>query len=170
MKIFADTPKNKFEFETYIEKDDILIIKDDKSIRYDMTPLGNGRYSLIKENKSYIVHLVKNEETYHVHVLGDYFPVKVEDERIRKVKELVKSSQSGPTEKIIKATIPGLVVKINVEAGKTVSEGESLIVLEAMKMENIIKAPCDCKINEISVKENDAVKQNQDLIKMISVD
>ncbi|MGD9488895.1 MAG: biotin/lipoyl-containing protein [Calditrichaceae bacterium] len=169
MKIFADTQKNKFEFESFLKDDDQIVIKNGTEITYDMVSLGDGRYSLIKENKSYLVHLIKKEESYHVHVLGDLFDVHVEDERVRKVKELVEKSAGAPAGQVIKAPIPGLVVKVNVKAGQEVMNGDGLLVLEAMKMENIIKAPYNCLVTEVAVKENTTVQQGQVLIKIKSL-
>ncbi len=169
MKIFADTKKNKFEFESFLKEDDQIVIKNGTEITYDMVSLGDGRYSLIKENKSYLVHLIKKEDSYHVHVLGDLFDVRVEDERVRKVKELVEKSAGAPAGQVIKAPIPGLVVKVNVKAGQEVMSGDGLLVLEAMKMENIIKAPYNCQVTEVAVKENTTVQQGQVLIKIKSL-
>ncbi|MGD9899036.1 MAG: biotin/lipoyl-containing protein [Calditrichaceae bacterium] len=169
MKIFADTKKNKFEFESFLKDDNQIVIKNGSEITYDMVALGDGRYSLIKENKSYLVHLIKKDDSYYVHVLGDLFDVRVEDERVRKVKELVEKSSGAPAGHILKAPIPGLVVKVNVKAGQEVMSGDGLLVLEAMKMENIIKAPYNCLVTEVAVNENTTVQQGQVLIKLKSL-
>ncbi len=168
MKIYATIKEQNFEFENVIEEDERRLLQNGQPVDYDMVALGDGRYSLIKNNRAYIVHLVRNGELSHVHVLGEYFPVQVEDERQRKLKELVKSSHQGPAEQVLKAPIPGLVIKIHAAAGETIAKGDPLLVLEAMKMENIIKAPCDCTVQEVYVSEKDAVQQNQQLLKLVT--
>ena len=60
--------------------------------------------------------------------------------------------------------MPGKIVSINVKDGQKVKSGENLLVLEAMKMENLITASKDAKIKKISVKPNDAVEVDQILI------
>jgi biotin carboxyl carrier protein len=60
--------------------------------------------------------------------------------------------------------MPGLILKVAVTQGQFVKKGESLIVLEAMKMENVFKASADCIIKEIKVQEKQAVEKGQELI------
>ena len=66
--------------------------------------------------------------------------------------------------KFLLAPMPGKIVSINVKDGQKVKSGENLLVLEAMKMENLITASKDAKIKKISVKPNDAVEVDQILI------
>ena len=161
MNIYAESGEHKFVFKSSINDNGIDIFSNGRAVDYDLVSLGHGRYSLIKDNKSFIIHLIKKDDTYHVHVMGGHFHVSVEDERTRKLKELVQAGQSGPSEQIIKAPIPGMVVKIHVQKGQFVEKNQPIVVLEAMKMENIIKASCECRVGEIYVKENEAVQQNQ---------
>ncbi|HNM32873.1 MAG TPA: biotin/lipoyl-binding protein, partial [Chitinophagales bacterium] len=65
-----------------------------------------------------------------------------------------------------KAPMPGLVLDILVEAGQAVNKGDNLIILEAMKMENIIKASGSGTVKSIHVQKKDAVEKNQLLIEM----
>ncbi len=166
MKIFAETPHAKFEFEAVENAEQRLIMKNEKAIDYDIADLGNGRYSLIKDNKAFLVQIGIIDGLYQVRIDGAYFPVQVEDEKKRRLKQLVKSAAGGAAEQEIKAPIPGLVVKVKVKDGQQVKSGETLLILEAMKMENIIKAPCDCTVKSVYVKEKDAVHQNQKLLKL----
>ena len=61
----------------------------------------------------------------------------------------------------IKAPMPGLVLRILAGEGEEVKKGGNLLVLEAMKMENIIKAPADVIIKSVKVKDGDKVEKNQ---------
>ena len=61
--------------------------------------------------------------------------------------------------------MPGLVLSIMVRVGDSVKKGQGLMVLEAMKMENIIKSPSDGIVKSIYIKKSDAVEKNQVLIK-----
>jgi biotin carboxyl carrier protein len=60
--------------------------------------------------------------------------------------------------------MPGLVFSIPVQVGDTVRKGEPLLILEAMKMENVLKAPSDVVVAEIKVVQGQAVEKNQPLI------
>ncbi len=170
MKYFAEINDEILEFETYIQDDERVVEQDGRKINFDLEDLGNGRYSLLRDNQSYFVRLTENNGLYQVNVLGQNIPVHVEDERERRLKELVKSSKSGPSEMVIMAPIPGLVVKVIVKEGDVVQKGDALLILEAMKMENIIKAPGDFKVQKISVTEKEAVHQEQALIQLAAVD
>jgi biotin carboxyl carrier protein len=64
----------------------------------------------------------------------------------------------------VKAPMPGLVLNVLVEPGHEVKKGDKLLVLEAMKMENIIKAAGDGKVSRIAVEKGQAVDKNQTLI------
>ena len=64
----------------------------------------------------------------------------------------------------LSSPMPGLILKVAVTHGQFVKKGESLIVLEAMKMENVFKASADCIIKEIKVQEKQAVEKGQELI------
>jgi len=63
------------------------------------------------------------------------------------------------------APMPGLVIQIIANVGDQVRKGENLIILEAMKMENMIKSPTDGVIKSIEVKQDKTVDKNQVLIK-----
>jgi biotin carboxyl carrier protein len=62
--------------------------------------------------------------------------------------------------------MPGLVLKVLVSEGDLIKKGEGLLVLEAMKMENLIKAPADIKISKINIKSGQIVEKNQVLISL----
>jgi acetyl/propionyl-CoA carboxylase alpha subunit len=64
----------------------------------------------------------------------------------------------------LKAPMPGLVLDIRVTEGQSVAKGEAVIVLEAMKMENILKAPADVVVKKIVAKKGNAVEKNQVLV------
>lgn len=66
--------------------------------------------------------------------------------------------------KNIKAPMPGLILKTLVKEGQTVKAGDPLFILEAMKMENIFKAPDDVTIKNILIQEGETVDKNQELI------
>ncbi len=166
MKIFADTDKFRFEYTLVEEDGGLRLRKDGETLDALISDLGQGRYCLIKDNMPYIVNVHRTNEHYNVRIAGSHFQVMVEDERTRRVKELVKAGSGAKGEKTIKAPIPGLIVKTPVAAGGTVSAGEPLIILEAMKMENIIKAPFDCRVVSLAVKEGETVEQNKAMMKI----
>ncbi|TGL44733.1 acetyl-CoA carboxylase biotin carboxyl carrier protein subunit [Leptospira perdikensis] len=71
---------------------------------------------------------------------------------------------AGQTSPEIKSPMPGKVVQISTEVGKEHKQGESLLILEAMKMENAVKAPYSCRVEEIRKSQGDLVQQDEVLI------
>jgi len=61
----------------------------------------------------------------------------------------------------LKAPMPGLVLDISTKEGETVKKGDTLLILEAMKMENAIKSPTDGIIKNIAINKGEAVEKNQ---------
>ena len=80
------------------------------------------------------------------------------------LKQLGMESAFGNKIKDIKAPMPGLVLNILVYEGLEVSKGDNILVLEAMKMENIIKSPSNGKISKILVSPGGKVEKNQILV------
>ena len=60
--------------------------------------------------------------------------------------------------------MPGLVRNVNINVGDLIKKGDSLIILEAMKMENVLKSPIDGIISELGVKPGESVEKNQILL------
>lgn len=83
--------------------------------------------------------------------------VRVESERQRAA-AAAKKGAAGGSEKTIKAPMPGRVVRVLVEAGAEVAAGTTLCVIEAMKMENEVKAKAACTVVEVSIKEGATVE------------
>jgi pyruvate carboxylase subunit B len=129
-----------------------------------------GRYSLIIEGNSYEVFArriskadEKDGETYEIYVAGQRFEVKVEDERTKLLAGLVKSAAATGEAKV-QAPMPGLVIGIPLEEGASVKQGQTVVVLEAMKMENDLAAPIAGIIKEIRVSKGQTVDQGQVLV------
>ncbi len=115
-------------------------------------------YSLLIEGKSYDVHIDENsadEEVLEVHLLSRVIRSRASDARKRRI---VKdgAGPDGPVQ--IVAPMPGRVVKILTAEGTAVTRGDGIIVLEAMKMENELKAPRDGIVVSVLVEEGQGVE------------
>ncbi len=76
---------------------------------------------------------------------------------------VAEPAPTGAGEKVL-APMPGNIMKISVSVGDAVKSGETLMILEAMKMENSIVAPCDGKILKLSISEGAAVQTGDELV------
>jgi biotin carboxyl carrier protein len=89
--------------------------------------------------------------------------VRVESERMRAADQ-ARKGRAGDGEKVIKSPMPGRVVRVLVSKGDEIAAGQALLVVEAMKMENEIRAKAACKVGEIHVAVGDTVEGNAKLV------
>jgi biotin carboxyl carrier protein len=97
---------------------------------------------------------------------GERWEVEVLDERTRHIRSLAVGGDQRRVTGALKAPMPGLVVRIQVETGQEVDAGTPLVVLEAMKMENELKAPGPAVIKTIRVSQGEAVEKGQVLLEL----
>lgn len=133
----------------------------------DSKSLSNTHTHVIYNNKSYNVEIVsesKADKTSIIKVNGTIYTIEMEDQYDQLLKQL--GMDTGQANKVseIKAPMPGLVLNVLVTEGQEVTKGDSLIVLEAMKMENVIKSPASGTIKKILVVKADKVEKNEILI------
>jgi biotin carboxyl carrier protein len=162
MKYFVTIDDQVYEIEIE-SKGEITV--DGKQIVVDLQSLaGQSVYSLILNGKSYEAFLNQTKAGTEVMLHGQRYIVEVEDERTQRLREVsgALAIQSGEIQ--LKAPMPGLIISIPVEEGQEVGKGDTLIVLESMKMQNELKAPREVKVTGVRVKPGDNVDQNQILI------
>jgi biotin carboxyl carrier protein len=128
---------------------------------------GSNLYSLLVDNASYEVVLDPESEghaTYRVMTRGVQHVVRVQDERSRRLALVDRSLRPPDGELLIKAPIPGLVVRTPVAPGQEVAEGDTLVILEAMKMENELRAPRAGTVHDVKVSPGAQVQLGQTLL------
>jgi len=133
----------------------------------DMIEVKQGSFHIIKDLKSYNVEVVEvdyNQKSFLVNVNGNNYQLKVENKFDELLKTLGFDNLNANKINEIKAPMPGLVIDVCISEGDVIKKGDPIIVLEAMKMENIIKSPTDGVIKKINVKKGVAVEKNQVLI------
>lgn len=130
---------------------------DGKTVHVDAVKSGPTVYSMIEDGKQFEA-LVDEKGAHGFDVLlgGRIFHLEAIDERTKLLAGSAHAVASGP--QLVEAEMPGKVAQISAAVGDTVSEGQGVLVIEAMKMENEIPAPIEGTIREISVSEGDTVE------------
>jgi biotin carboxyl carrier protein len=123
----------------------------------DARAIGAHTFSLLLDGMQREVHLACRAETWTVLADGCTHRVQLLDERAQRAGR----SAQGPGDKEIRAVMPGKVVAVLVEVGHTVEQGHGVLVIEAMKMENEIKAPRGGTVREIRVTPGQAVEAGE---------
>ena len=131
-------------FQTKVNGKPLELIKSDDStlingelFAWDIAKISEGYFHILHKNKSYRAEVVKADraaKTFHLKINN------------------------------VKAPMPGLVIDMKVKAGDVVKAGDPLLILEAMKMENILKAVAEATVKNVKVKKGDSVEKGQVLI------
>lgn len=128
-------------------KDLYLVLKDNKSFRAELLELDHqAKKVTIKVNKTIYEISLKDKMDLLLAEMG------IDASSLNQVNDL-------------KAPMPGLILDILVEPDQEVKKGDQLMILEAMKMENVLKAPGDGQVKSVEVSKGDSVEKNQVLIK-----
>lgn len=133
----------------------------------DIIEIKKGSFHIIKANISYNAEVLKantEEKSFIIRVNGNKYTVQLKDKYDELLEKLGMNNTSAAKIKDVKAPMPGLVVDIRVKEGDEIKKGDALVVLQAMKMENILKCPADVTIKRIHVKKDDAIEKNQLII------
>jgi len=136
-------------------------------LEVDSRDLSATQKHVIYQNKSYNIELVERNEdgkAVVIKVNGTLYQVGIEDQYDELLKKLGMDSSSANKVLEIKAPMPGLVLNVIVTEGQEVNKGDSLLVLEAMKMENIIKSPTGGIVKKILIRKGDKVEKNEILL------
>lgn len=135
----------------------------------DIIQLSDNSYQLLMDNRNYTLTILEQTDLKNCKILinGNVYTVGLKDRLDIMVDKLGLSAKTRSTINEIKAPMPGLVLDVLVQPGQEIHKGDSLLILEAMKMENVIKAGGDGVIDSIHVSKGDAVDKNHVMIKLV---
>jgi len=143
---------------------------NDNEFSWDIKSVGKGTnaFHILKNNQSYnasVLEFDEEKKSMVISVRGNIYYVAVSDEHDELLKNMGFDTLNHQKTNEIKAPMPGLVKTIKVKAGDEIKKGDSLLILEAMKMENIIKSPVDGIVKAIETEKDKAVEKNQVLVR-----
>jgi biotin carboxyl carrier protein len=135
----------------------------------DVVQLANKKLHVLKDNQAYHCELLDTDysnNTMTIEVNGNKYQIKIEDEYDLLIKEMGLSVVASTKLDNIKAPMPGLIIDIMVKEGQSIEKGTPLLILEAMKMENVLKADGEGIVKSIEIIKGQAVDKGQILIEM----
>jgi acetyl/propionyl-CoA carboxylase alpha subunit len=149
------------EFDFYFTKDEIN--------KTDLVKKSLTEYHIIKDHRSVIAKLIHADldaKKLTIEVDGEIFYIEIKEELDCMLEKMGFGLAVNKQLKEIKAPMPGLVLEIAVSEGQAVTEGEKLLILVAMKMENSIMIHTNATIKRIAVSEGQAVEKGQVLVEL----
>ena len=131
----------------------------------DFQPLKQGSScSLLVDGKLYEPNAYQENGGWEIIFGGRRFNVQVEGERERRLRLASGGTSLQQGRFVLASPMPGLVIDILVKEGDQVSEGDVLVILESMKMQNELTAPRDGTVTRIQAKVNDNVERKESLL------
>jgi len=156
---------DKYDYTVDSNGEGVLI--NNNKVEADIKQLSPSAWHVIEQLRSYNVELVsfdKTAKTAQIRVNNNIYSITAKDRFDVLLEKMGMSGLAANKISELKAPMPGLVLKIFVEEGMTIKKGDSLIILEAMKMENIIKSPVDTVVRSVKIKSGDKVEKGQILL------
>lgn len=130
-------------------RDGIEVVLDGRPLPIDVRALGGQAFELVKDGRRELFHCVRDEDTVHLHWSGRAYELRLEREGARAASRHATGSLEAP--------MPGKVIKLSVAVGQEVKRGQEILVVEAMKMENQIRAPRDGRVKSLAARLGEMV-------------
>lgn len=150
-----------------VEKNGDELLINGVASNADIKQLSPAVWHIIDELQSYnaeVVSFDKALKTAEIKINNNTYTITAKDQFDVLLEKMGLSNLNTAKVSELKAPMPGLVLKIFIEEGATVAKGDNLFILEAMKMENIIKAPADTVVKTVKIKPGDKVEKGQILL------
>lgn len=150
-----------------ISFDDDSILVDDEHFLWDLLKVEEGYLHVIHNHKNYrvlILNLDRVSKKVLLKINNKKYEVTLQDKFDLLLEKMGMNNANAGNVISIKAPMPGLIIDLRVKDGDAVKQNDPLIVLEAMKMENIIKSPGDGVVKSVKVTKGESVEKNQILV------
>jgi biotin carboxyl carrier protein len=137
---------------------------DGEDVPVDLRTAGAGPASLLLDGDSFEVVATEQEEGYEVLVGHHLFDVVVERPNLSNGAAAPGEEGAAHPPAHVRTPLTGVVVDVRVEAGTEVTKGQTLVVVESMKMNNELRAPRDGTVGQVHVQQGDRVERNTTLV------
>jgi biotin carboxyl carrier protein len=166
-RIAGPAGERSVEVEVQLDPAGVVVTLDGRKARWDLVPTPGGGFSVLRADgrQAEAVPRRSPEGTLTVRVGADVVPLELLDELTAKAQAVAgKGAFRGSGD--VKAAIPGRVLRVLASPGDHVVHGQPVVVLEAMKMENDVRAPRDGVVRSVEVIAGQAVGTGQVLLRL----
>jgi len=150
-----------------VENNGEFPLVNEQPLQWDVLRISPGRYHILVDNHSFNAEVVKADyqaKSFTFRINNRMYHLSAKDRFDLLLEKMGMSNTTGHKINDLKAPMPGLILSVSVSEGQTVKKGDTLLVLEAMKMENVLKAPANATIKAVKVQKGDRVEKNTILI------
>jgi biotin carboxyl carrier protein len=160
--IALSATQKAFEFKNPLEK---KIKYQGKQVDIKLREDPDGFSYIVWKNKKYMLDVIeKNQNRYTIMINGVWHSFSVETPISLKRRRFLEEQGDASSTVVIEAPMPGKIIDIMVEEGAEVKEGDPIIILEAMKMQNEISSHVTGIVKSVEVKKNETVMKDDVLI------
>jgi len=154
---------------TVIVDEQAFELKAEDVAALDFLQTDENTFHILKNGKSYaaqLLHADYNKKQLTLSINGNKYELNLEDEYDLLIKKMGLAVGGSQKMKNVKAPMPGLILDVLIEPGQAIEKGEKLLILEAMKMENVLKAEGEGIVKSVKIDKGAAVDKGQVLIEM----
>lgn len=161
-KYKIDVVENKLHWKISLQEEG----KDWEFIEINKTDFKKAEayISMLYKGSSYLIDVVGNDTEYTVFTRGSYRSLKIFNDEMLLHRSLKNAGGMGH-DRELKSGMPGKIIEIFVKPGEKVKFNKPILIMEAMKMENEMRAAADCTVKEVCVKQGDSVESGSVLIR-----
>lgn len=158
------TTVNEQEYVIEIDQENEITVNGERH-GIDFQQLAqSGTLSLLINNRSLEAIVDEREDSWEVLLHGELYTVRVQDERSYRLAQARGQLSDASEAVVIRSPMPGLILDVRVEEGALVEQGQTVVILESMKMENELRAGRDGLVTRVHVGKGDSVEKNQELV------
>lgn len=162
MKYIATVKDREYTIEI---DPDLGILIDGEPQEIDFQRLGAGGVtSLLMNHRSISAVVEERSDHWEVLIHGELYAVRVQDERAYRLERMRSTGLTVDGEAVVTSPMPGIIVAVQVAVGDEVRRGDKVVILESMKMENELRAPCDGVVTHIHIVAGANVEKDQLLV------
>jgi biotin carboxyl carrier protein len=150
-----------------IQSDNSNLLVNNEVLDWDLVKISEGKFHILYDSHSYNAEVLEADyeaKSFKIKLNNNSYLLSAKDRFDVLLEQLGMGDAASAKVNDLKAPMPGLIVEIKVQVGDSIKKGDTLLILEAMKMENVLKSVGDGKVKTIKVSPKQNVEKNQILI------